>query len=160
MHYPAWIRTSSNLNDWSRISSHCNLCAFARWQHWCSWKSRYYSAFHDIRFELTLQIFFRYPLSGNINKYSVSVNCSLASNDTEEYIACPLLLTARGGGLPLNFSAGYQQVSLNCSEVKNCMLNFSSPLVERHHYLRVNNIVNSSVKVSILVQTSGECLSI
>ena len=103
---------------------------------------------------------FSYLLRGNARDYSVSVSCFEPLSESKEVIPCPLLLTARAGGLPLSFGSGDndQQVSVNCSELKHCVLNFESPNVDIQHYLNVYKAIATPLKLLIDVQTSGSMI--
>ena len=99
-------------------------------------------------------------MNGNTRSYSINVTCS---SDSVALRSCPLLVSARGGGLPLNFRADdddfdSNQISLNCSAVRYCILNFTSPNVERLHYLSIVNVANASLNINIFIKTSGMCL--
>jgi len=67
-------------------------------------------------------------------------------------------MAARGGALPFidSASSGTRQIITNCSVVKHCRMEFTSPLVDSWHYLAVSNQQNKTIVVNLQVSTSGK----
>jgi len=91
----------------------------------------------------------RYFIGSTTQTYVVTLN------STSQY---SVEISARGGALPLSGPLNTsQQVVTNCSQVSDCEMEFVSPLVDSWHYLAVNNWLNETSVVRLLVGTIGEC---
>jgi len=91
----------------------------------------------------------RYFIGSTTQTYVVTLN------STRQY---SVEISARGAALPLSGPLNAsQQVVTNCSQVSDCELEFVSPLVDSWHYLAVNNWLNETSVVRLLVGTIGEC---